>query len=125
MHDLDLHRFGLPEISEFFAGDDRALAFRVVDGDGNGVDISGATVEWALFRRQYEKRPASTPVLSGSDEGVELVTDDRVDTESGQWEVRLDDSASDGLVGEYWHRPRVIQSDESTASWRGRIILTQ
>jgi nitrogen fixation protein FixH len=122
-HQLSQFDFELPAIEEWLSGDDRALAFQVVDADGDGVDISNATVEWRLFERPYHDEAADA-VLTGSDSGVELVTDSRVDSTIGQWEVRVDADATEDLWGEYWHRPRVTQMDESTASWRGRIELT-
>ena len=123
MHDLDLHAYELPAVEEWLAGDDRTLAFVVSDADGDPVDISDATVEWALYRRAYQDDPADA-VLSGDADGVELVTDDRVDSEAGQFEVRVDGDASRTLDGEYWHRPAVTQSDDTRASWRGRVVVT-
>ena len=123
MHDLDLHAYDLPSVEEWLAGDDRTLAFVVSDANGDPVDISNATVEWALYRRAYQDTPADA-ILSGDDEGVELVTDDRVDSEAGEFEVRIDGDASQSLDGEHWHRPQVTQLDGSVASWRGRIVVT-
>jgi len=123
MHELSQYDFELPDIEEWLSGDDRALVFQVVNADGVGVDISNATVQWRLFERPYHDTAAEA-VLSGDDAGVELVTDDRVDSEDGEWEVRVDADATSDLWGKYWHRPRVTQSDESTASWRGRVELT-
>lgn len=122
-HDLDLYAFELPAIKEFLSGDDRTLAFQVVDSDGNAIDISGATVEWRLFEREYETGD-SAAVLKGSDADVELVTDNRVDTTNGEWEIRVDGEATDELYGEYHHRPRVVQSDDTEASWKGSIIIS-
>lgn len=123
MHELSQYSAELPAVEGWLAGDDRALVFRVVDGDGDPVDISGATVSWALFERPYQTDPADA-VLSGDDSGVELVTDNRVDTAGGEWEVRVDGAATEALWGSYWHRPEVVQQDGSTASWRGEAILT-
>lgn len=123
VHDLTRYAFELPDIEEYLAGDDRTLAFQVVDSDGNGVDISGATVEWRLFRRAYETGD-SAAILTGDDADVELVTDNRVDTSVGEWEVRIDGEATADEWGEYYHRPRVVQSDGTEASWIGELILT-
>lgn len=123
MHNLSLYDFELPSVEDFLAGDNRVLAFQVVDDEGAGVDISNASVEWRLFERAYQDEQADV-VISGSDSSVELVTDNRVDTSIGEWEVRLDPAATNDLWGEYYHRPKVVQSDGSTASWRGIIELT-
>jgi len=122
-HQLSQYVSELPAVEDWISGDDRALVFQVVDGNGNPVDITGATVAWALYERPYQNDPAEA-VLSGSDSGVKLVADNRVDTTAGEWEVDIQSGATDGLYGEYWHRPAVKQPDGSTASWRGKIILT-
>lgn len=122
-HQLDLYSFELPAIEDWLAGDNRVLDFVVTDADGNAIDISNATVSWSLFDRAYQNDPANA-IISGDDADVEIVTDTRVDTTAGEFEVRLDSSATESLYGEYWHRPVVEQSDGSTAKWRGRAILT-
>jgi hypothetical protein len=124
MHDLTMFDYSLPDIDDWLSGDSRTLAFTVVDADGNAVDISAATVSWTLHNRAYQDASDST-VLSGSDSGVELVTDSRVDTANGEWEVRVsDDATTDDIYGEYFHRPVVEQADGSVAAWRGRIVIS-
>lgn len=123
MHELSQFAFELPDIEEWLAGDDRTLAFQVVDDQGDPVDISGATVSWALFDRFYQDDPADA-VLDDSDSGVELVTDNRVDTTAGEWQVRIDGEATDDIWGRKYHRPRVEQTDGTEASWVGTVILT-
>ncbi|AGC34573.1 hypothetical protein HSTV1_28 [Haloarcula sinaiiensis tailed virus 1] len=123
MHELTHYSFTLPDVDEWLSGDSRELAFRVVGADGNGVDITNATVSWSLFDREYMDDPADA-VLTGDDSSVEIVTDNRVDSEAGEFEVRLDPAATEDLWGTYWHRPEVKQSDETTASWRGEVVVT-
>lgn len=123
MHDLSLYDFELPRIEDFLAGDSRTLAFQVVDQNGNGVDISNATVSWALYERAYQSDPGQA-ILSDADSGVETVTDNRVDTSVGEWEVRLDDNATDGEWGRLYHRPTVEQQDGTEANWFGELVLT-
>lgn len=122
-HNLTQYAFELPDVDEWLAGDDRTLAFQVVDANGNGVDISGATVSWALFDRAYETDSADA-VLDGSDSGVDLVTSGSVDSTIGEWEARIDGEATDDLWGKYLQRPMVEQSDGTEASWRGEVVLT-
>jgi len=122
-HELDVYDFELPAVKDWLAGDNRTLAFQVVDGAGNPVDLTDATVAWRLFEREYQDDPEDA-VLSGDDGTVELVTDSRVDSENGEWEVRLDTGATPDLYGEYYHRPEVIQSDGSQATWRGEVVVT-
>lgn len=122
-HDLKQHVFELPDTTEWLSGDNRTLAFAVADGNGNRVDISNATVTWSLHERPYES-DVSTAVLSGQDSNVEVVTDNRVNTDEGDFEVRIGASATEDLWGEYYQRPKVTQPDESTASWRGEVVIT-
>ncbi|MFW5964381.1 MAG: hypothetical protein ACOCQM_05900 [Natronomonas sp.] len=123
-HDLSTHVYELPPVEEWISGDNRVLQFTVVDGVGDPVDISDAEMSWALYERAYQDDPDDA-VLSDSDSGVEVVTDSRVDTEEGEWEVRIDaDATADDIWGEYWHRPSVEQVDDSRASWRGRVVVT-
>lgn len=122
VHDLDVYAFALPTVDGWLSGDDRAFVFRVVDGDGTAVDISNATVKWGLYQRPYQSDPADA-VLTGDDSGVEIVTDNRVDTTAGVFEVRIDGSATADRWGRYWHRPRVEQADDSVATWRGKVVI--
>ena len=124
MHDLTIYDYDLPAIEDFLSGDSRSLTFTVVDAAGDPVDISNATVSWSMSERAYQDASDST-VLDGSDAGVELVTDSRVDTTAGEWEVRIDPAATeDDIYGTYYHRPVVEQADGSTATWRGKLVIT-
>ena len=122
-HATEPTAFVLPDIVDFIAGDSRIISLTLTDGNGNAVDISNATVEWRLFSREYETGD-SAAVLTGDDADVEIVTDNRVDTTAGEFEVRLDPSATADLYGEFYQRPKVTQSDGSEASWLGRIVLS-
>lgn len=122
-HELSTYVSELPTVDDWISGDDRTLAFTVTDDDGNGIDISTASVNWELYEYEYND-DTSNATLSGSDSGVELVTDSRVDSANGDWEVRLDGSATDDLWGEYYQRPRVVQSDGSQATWLGTVVIT-
>jgi len=122
-HQLERYAFQLPEVEEWLAGDSRILAFQVVNDNGDGVDISNAAVSWALFQRSYKSDPADA-VLSDSDSDIKIVTDNRVDTSIGEFEVRLDPAATEDLYGEYYQRPEVVDADGNTASWRGTVTIT-
>lgn len=122
-HQLSQYVSELPPVEDWLAGDDRALVFQVVNDDGDPVDITGATVSWALYDRPYHDDPADA-VLTGSDGGVELVTDSRADLTNGIWEVRVDGDATAEMWGEFTHRPQVEQSDGSLASWKGGVVIT-
>jgi len=123
VHQIEQFSFELPDIEEFLAGDDRTLAFQVVDADGNGVDISSATISWDVYEREYQT-DAADAVISDGDSGVEIVTDNRVDSTDGEFEIRVDGAATSDMWGEFYHRPEVEQTDGTVASWRGEIVLT-
>jgi len=122
-HNLDLYDFTLPKIDSWLSGDSRTLAFVVTDAAGNPVDISNADISWLLAERAYID-DASDAVVSGADSGVEIVTDSRVDTTQGEFEVRVDAEATENIYGEYHQRPEVEQADGTRASWSGEIVLT-
>ncbi len=122
MHELSMHVAELPDVDDWLSGDSRELAYQVVHANGDPIDISDASVSWALYRREYEDQP-SDAVLSESDSGVEVITDSRVDSANGEFKVRVSASATEGLHGELYHRPEVEQQDGTTASWRGRVVI--
>jgi hypothetical protein len=123
MHEISIYDFELPRIEDALAGDSRTLAFQVVDGDGTGIDISAATVSWALFDREYQSDLADA-ILSDADSDVSLVTSGSVDPTVGEFEVSLAPGATADTWGEYYHRPEVEQADGSVVSWRGELVLT-
>jgi hypothetical protein len=123
MHELEQYQFELPRIEDALAGDSRTLAFQVVDGDGDGVPISAATISWALFDRKYQSDPADA-ILSDADSDVSLVTSGSVDPTVGEFEVSLAPAATADTWGEFYHRPEVEQADGSIVSWRGELVLT-
>jgi hypothetical protein len=123
VHETSIYVADLPTVEDWISGDDRTLAFHVVDGTGSAVDISSATVTWSLYGRPYNDDPSNAE-LTEADSGVEVVTDNRVDTTNGEYEVRIDGEATDGLWGEYWQRPIVEQTDGTEATWIGRVIIT-
>lgn len=117
---LDNGRFELPDITDWYAGDSRILAF-TVERDGTLIDLTNATITWGLWEKAYQEEEADA-ILTGDSAGVEIVTDSRVDAENGEFEVRLDPEATEDIYGEFWHRPQVTQGG-TTASWRGRVLL--
>jgi hypothetical protein len=121
-HDLSVYAFELPTVEEWISGDDRTLAFTVTDDEGDGVDISTATVSWALYDRPYEDDTADA-VLTDSDSDVDLVTSGSVDPSVGEWEVDVGGAATADEWGEYHQRPKVEASDGTVATWRGTVLI--
>lgn len=120
VHQLSQYAFDLPAIEEWIGGDDRVLAFAVVDADGNTLDISSYTLRWRLFERAYQTDQADAVL----DEGDSTVTVSTTDAANGKWEVEVDGDATDGEWGRYYHRPEIEQTNGDVASWRGTVILT-
>lgn len=122
VHDVSLYDFELPEVDDWIAGDDRVLAYTVTDADGNGVDISSATITWGLFDRAYETDSADA-VLDETDGDVTIDTSGDVDPTAGEFEVVVDGSATADEWGEYYQRPSVESSAGEVSSWRGEVTL--
>lgn len=122
VHEVTQYDADLPTIEDAFAGDDRTIALKVVDADGNGIDISPTTIRWELYERAYQTN-RSESVLDDGDSSVDVVTSSPVDPTVGEFEVQLDSDATDDLWGEYFHRPEVEQKDGTIAKWRGRLVI--
>lgn len=120
MPHLDTSRFTLPDIDDWFSGDTRVIQFQV-ESAGTPVDLSGAEFEWRLYNVAYESGTADA-LLTDADTGVEIVSDQRVDIEGGEWEVRVDGDVTDDMWGEYWQRP-VVRNEGTEAQWRGRVVI--
>lgn len=121
VHELSQYAYDLPAIEEWIGGDDRVLAFAVVDADGNTLDISSYTLRWRLFERAYQTDQADAVL----DEADSTVTVSTTDAANGKWEVEVDGDATDGEWGRYYHRPEIEQTNGDVASWRGTVILTE
>jgi hypothetical protein len=122
MPDLAPDAATLPTIDGFPASDSRVLAFTVLLADGTPRDISDDTVEWYLLDKPYTD--IQSPLVSDSDPGVEVVTDSRVDTTAGEFEVRIDEGTLAGEWGSVYQRVRVDAIGETRQSWTGEVVLT-
>lgn len=123
VHDLSLTAFRLDPIEEFIGGDSRVLAFQVTDEDGTGIDISAADLSWRLVERAYQER--TDAALTDGDAGVSATSAPAdVDPTVGEFEVQLEPAATVDLWGSYTQVPTVVQSDGSTASWVGEMVIT-
>jgi len=122
MHDLNEYVSELPTVEDWISGDDRKLAFKVTDGEGNGIDIGDATVSWALYDRPYGD-DTSNAVLTDGDADVDLVTSAGVDPTVGEWEVDVGGAATEEEWGEFTQRPKVEASDGTVATWRGTVLI--
>jgi len=122
MTDLRADRATLATIEGFPNRDSRRLEFTVLLSDGTPKDISEDTPEWYLLGKPYHDD--SEAIIDDSDPGVEIVTDTRIDTAAGEFEVRIDPETLVGEWGPVTQRVRLSAGGGTTISWRGRIVLT-
>jgi len=123
MPDLNPDEATLSTIDGFPASDSRTLAFTVVFADGSTRDISSDEIEWYLLDKPYESD--SDAIVDNDSTGIEIVTDNRVDTANGEFEVRVSPDALADEWGSVHQRIRIATAGgETDLSWRGEIILT-
>jgi hypothetical protein len=120
--DLNADRATLPTIDGFPASDARRLEYTVLLSDGTPRDISNDTPEWYLLGKPYDND--ADALVSDSDPDVEIVTDSRVDTTAGVFEVRIDPDALAGEWGPRYQRIRIDAPGDTRLTWEGEIILT-
>lgn len=113
--------YELPEIDAIIAGDSRRLRFTVTQS-GSPKDITGDTLRWRLFDREYQSDAASA-TLSDGDADVEIRTDPITDPTVGEFEVKIDAGAFDVLPGEYYQRVEVNPPGGSRQTWVGRVLI--
>lgn len=120
-HSLDPTRYYLNPVDDWLAGDSRRFEFTVTDSAGNTIDISNYSFEWYLLDNDYD--PDADAVYDDSNAGIEIVTDSRVDTTVGEFEVRIDEGVTSGEWGDYYQRVVVDPVDDTLQSWEGEVIL--
>lgn len=122
MPDLAPDEATLDPIDGFPAGDSRRLEFTVVFADGTPRDVSDDTIEWYLLDKPYDD--IANAIVDGDDPGVEVVTDNRVKTDEGEFDVRIDEDTLTGEWGSLYQVVRVDAPGETRQSWTGEVILT-
>ena len=115
--------YQIPEIDTIVRGDSRRLTFTVTV-DGVPKDLTGDTLRWGLFDREYQSDFASA-TLSEADADVAIRTDPIVDPTAGEFEVKIDEGAFDVLAGEYFQRVVVDPANASLQTWVGRLLIQQ
>ena len=115
--------YQLPEIDTIVRGDSRRLRFTVT-ADGAPKDLTGDTLRWGLFDREYQS-DFDTAALSDADADVTIRTDPITDPTAGEFEVKIDEGAFDVLAGEYFQRVVVDPANASLQTWRGKILIEQ
>lgn len=89
-----------PQNFELFSGNDKTLLFTHRDGDGTIIDITGATIAWALSIRPRSKRM----LIAYSTLNQVVITDGP----AGKYEVRIQDTDTEPLHDrDYYHEVRI------------------
>lgn len=108
----------LPASERIPQGDARKIPFRIVDGDGNPVNLTAADIVYEL-----RERAPYDPELSLSDSGVSIV--DR-DNDAGEFAIKLDTGATGDLEPQtYRERLRVTDSNGNQTTWIGEVPIVE
>ena len=115
--------FQIPQIDTVVRGDSRRLRFTVTV-DSTPKDLTGDTLRWGLFDREYQS-DFSSATLSDADADVTIRTDPITDPTAGEFEVKIEEGAFGVLAGEYFQRVVVDPVGGSRQTWRGRLLVEQ
>lgn len=115
--------YQIPQIDTIVRGDSRRLRFTVTV-DGAPKDLTGDTLRWGLFDREYQS-DFDTAALSDADADVTIRTDPITDPTAGEFEVKIDEGAFDVLAGEWFQRVVVDPANASLQTWVGRVLIQQ
>jgi len=107
-----MSQVGKPQIPR---GDNFLLRFEVVDEVGSPISLIGATITWFLAHKSM------APILLTKTIGSDLVV---TDASAGKFEIRLEQTETAALEGEYYHQATVIFPEDfkSTVS-RGYLTV--
>jgi len=98
--------------------DTKLLPFTIVDDTGDAVDLTGATITWEL-----RKRASYDAALTLDDEGVSIT--DR-DNEAGEFTVRIEQDATEGLeFTTYRERLRIVDGVGNQTTWIGEVPIVE
>ena len=115
--------YQIPQIDTIVRGDSRRLRFTVTV-DGAPKDLTGDTLRWGLFGREYQS-DFDTAALSDADADVTIRTDPITDPTAGEFEVKIDAGAFDVLAREWFQRVVVDPTGGSLQTWVGRVLIQQ
>ncbi len=103
---------------ELFVGADRDIQFTILDRAGDAVNITGYSVEWALYENSSDATPK---VVKVSPSEIELT-----DPGAGILKVHVLDSDTAGLTGdlEYFHVLRRTDAGNEVVMAHGTAWLT-
>lgn len=94
----------IPQDFELVSGNDKILKFNVKDQDGAIVDLTGATIIWAMATHANSKKP----IIEYTSPVQVTITSPATD---GLFEVAILGVDTEALEGaEYYHEARVVSS---------------
>jgi len=97
------------------AGDTRRLEMEVVDGDGDPVDISGASIRWGLWGK------GTLHVSKSLVAGIVVI-----DAVNGFFDVTIDTEDTQALApGYYVHHAEVTNNGEVATTHEGTVRITR
>ncbi|RII32861.1 hypothetical protein D2A34_21950 [Clostridium chromiireducens] len=92
----------------FYSGDSRNLIINVVDENNSSINLTGATVEWALINNDL------VLIKKSINSGITISN-----ATGGQFKIEITSSDTDNLSGNYRHLARV-----TTADGRSSIVIS-
>jgi len=102
------------------SGDDRVLEVTINDSAGSAVDISTATITWALSRISTTAvEPKGAALLTKTlGAGVTLI-----DGPNGRCDVALVEADTDDLAGSFYHEMQIVISGDTSTVMYGTVTI--
>lgn len=103
---------------EIHQGNNKILAFEVLDPLGAVVNISTASIEWLLS----DDRNGTTRITKSTIDGITIT-----DGPNGLFEVTLDAADTNDLEGDFYHEATVIDGGSTMTVSTGiaKIVVTK
>lgn len=102
-------------------GDTRVFPFIVPDRDADSEDarlnLSGADITWRL-----QNASTGEDVLDLSSDGVVL---NIVSDINGEFEIRVEKEASEGIEGRFREIIRIVDDEGNRSTWKGRVNISK
>lgn len=98
---------------EMYAGESKVITITVNDAAGDPVDLSGATIKWAV-KVNPDDAEATITKNSGEDGGIEILDQE---TKKGQLTITLAPADTEEKGGvSYCHEAEVTDSEENVST---------
>lgn len=100
---------------EMYQGETKHLYIKVVDGDGNLINLtSGVVVKWGVKKAHYADRFLISKETGG---GIEI--------RNGVAIVMIEPDDTEGLIGEYQHEARLIDEFENVSTILTGVVVVK